>query len=257
MTLNDGKTYALIDAGSGKKLAAALSASGARMVRFPTLQTEATILDEKAKSIFGAFANDLNDFDWLIFTDVFAVDYFLQKLEEYEADFFELDALNVFALGEAVADSLRFASLHADVIPNFIDAEAVSDALNAYIGESEFGEKRFLVVKKKAASGEIENKLTSAGAPRVSSLEIYQSKTADAGGETARLKALLAGGAIDEFVFGAPADLLALREILPNLTLAEILRGIRVSATDEVTLQNLREHRLEAHYFRENFRLLI
>jgi uroporphyrinogen-III synthase len=257
MTSTDGKTYALIDAGSGKKLAAALSASGAGVVRFPPLQTEATILDEESQSIFTAFGNDLNNFDWLIFTDIFAVDYFLQMLETSGTDFFELDALNVCALGEAVADSLRFASLHADVIPNFIDAEAVLAAVIDYVGKSELGKKRFLVVKRKTAGSEIEKELASAGAAHVASLEIYQSEIASADGAIPKLKALLAGGAIDEFVFGAPADLLALREFLPDLTLPEILRDIRVSATDEVTLQNLREHNLEAHYFRENFRPLI
>lgn len=255
MISNHGKTYALVGGGNSKKLADALESSGANVVRFPPLRTEAAILDAKSKSILGgggsgAPESRLTDFDWLIFTDIFAVDYFLQALEESGTDFFELDALRVCALGEAVADRLRFAALHADVIPNFVDADAVLIAVAAYVGESDIAGKRFLVVKKRGASGEIENKITAAGAS-AAVLEIYQSEiAAGAANETARLKALLAGGAIDEFVFSAPADLLALGEFLPGVGLAEILRGIKISAADEVTFQSIREHDLEANYFR-------
>lgn len=246
------KTYALAATATGKKLAAQLAAGGATIVFLPTIETERLDLDEKSNYLLTV----ADDFDWLIFPDIFAADFFLQAFEDVGKDFFELDAVRVCTFGEAVADRLRFAQIHADVIANSIEPAAITASLVAYIGETALSGKRFLAVKKRSASSDVEAveaNLEKKGAI-VSSIEIYAARIT---GALPRLKALLAGGAIDEFVFGAPADLLALREFLPDLTLPEILRDIRVSATDEVTLQNLREHNLEAHYFRENFRPLI
>ncbi len=243
---NAAKTFALAASSSNKKLAAEIAASGATVISFPQIETEKALLDEKSN----AFLNDLTEFDWLIFFDVFAADYFLQQLEENEKDFFELDALRVCALGEAVADRLRFVQVHADVVPNSSKTDAIVAALAAYIGEGEIGGKCFLAIKRRtAAETEIENALKEKGAV-VSELEIYRARISAAAGETARLKALLAGGAIDEFVFTAPADFIALEELAAQKLLAEILRETKISATDEVTLRFLRERDLNAAPFR-------
>jgi len=67
--------------------------------------------------------------------------------------------------------------------------------------------------------------------------------------ENARLKALLKGGAVDEFVFSAPEDIIALQEFLAAESLVETLAGATISADDDVTLQSLREHDLNPRRF--------
>lgn len=230
------KTYALAATATGKKLAAQLAAGGATIVFLPTIETERLDLDEKSNY----FLTNADDFDWLIFPDIFAADFFLQAFEDVGKDFFELDAVRVCTFGEAVADRLRFAQIHADVIANSIEPAAIFASLVAYIGETAISGKRFLAVKKRSASSDVEAveaDLEKKGAI-VSSIEIYAARIADA---LPRLKALLAGGAIDEFVFAAPADLMALEELLPRELLFGILRETKISATDDVTAQFLRE----------------
>ena len=241
------KIYALVANPANKKLISELEANGAKVIRFPQIETEKTPLDEKSVRLL----ENLHDFDWLIFSDVFAADYFLLTLEENGRDFYELDALRICTLGEAVADRLRFVQVHADVVPGSVKTEAVVASLAAYIGETEIGGKRFLLIKRvtSAAENEIVNKLNEKGAV-VSELEIYRAEITDASGENARLKALLAGGAIDEFVFTAPADFIALEELAPSRLLSEILRETKISGTDEVTLQFLRERAVHAAPFR-------
>lgn len=237
------KTYALVSSPLNKRLAARIETSGRRLVQFPPIETEKIALDEKSD----VSANDWLNFDWLIFSDVFAVDYFLQTLEENGKDFFELDGLRVCALGEAVADRLRFVQLHADVIPQSVETEAVFAALSAYIGEDAVGGKSYLSVKKRSAENEINKKLTEKGAI-AAELEIYRAKFAETG-ENIRLKILLKGGAIDEFIFSSTEELITLKEFLSPDSLSEVLFETEVSATDDVTFQSLKEHNLKPKYF--------
>ncbi len=237
------KTYALIANPANEKRASALGASGANVIQFPPIKTEKLILDKKSTALF----SKLTGFDWLIFLDIFAVDYFLQTLEEYEIDLFELDAVRVCALGEAVSDRLRFASLHADVIPSSVKSDAVLASLSDYIGENNISGKSFLSIKRLFAEYKTKNKLSEKGAI-VTELEIYRGEIVGAN-ENARLKALLKGGAIDEFVFSSAEDLIALKEFAVSNSLAKILSETKISATDQITFQSLKEHNLKARYF--------
>lgn len=242
------KTYALVESAANKKLIAELETGGARVVRFPPIEIEKIAPDEKSSGVI----NDLTAFDWLIFTDVFAADFFLEMLEESGRDSFELDRLRICAFGESVSDRLRFSQVHADVVPVSIETNAVVASLAAYVGENEIAGKRFLVVKKYSSASEIENAIEQTGA-EIFTLEIYRAEmSSNARGETARLKALLTGGAIDEFVFAAPADFFALEEFFKTarVPLSEILRDAKISATDQVTVQFLHEHSVKAAPFR-------
>lgn len=241
------KIYALAANPANKKLVAELEQCGARVILFPQITTEKAALGEESTRT----VENLSDFDWLIFFDVFAADYFLEALEENGRDFYELDNARVCTLGEAVADRLRFAQVHADVVPNSVETESVIRSLAAYIGEREIGGNRFLLVKEEgAATAEIVGALNEKGAI-VSELAIYRARIADAGGAAnAKTKALLAGGGVDELVFTAPADFIALEALVPRQMLAQILREAKISATDEVTVQFLRERSIIASLFR-------
>jgi len=237
------KTYALVSSPLNKRLAARIKASGNRVIQFPRPVTEKIAFDEKA----GVCGIDWLKFDWLIFFDVFAVDYFLEMLEENKTDFFELDSFSVCALGEAVADRLRFVQLHADVVPHLIETDAVFSALSAYIGENQVRDKSFLSIKKHAAENQINKKLTLMGA-KAEEMEIYRAGFEQTG-EDIRLKTLLKNGAIDEFVFSSTEELIALKEfILPN-SLSDYLFETVVSATDDVTFQSLKEYNLQPKHF--------
>ena len=240
------KIYALAANPANKKLASDLEASGGKVVLYPQIATEKLPSDEETERLL----DNLQDFDWLIFLDIFAADYFLQAFEANGRDFYELDGARICTLGEAVADRLRFVQVHADVVPNSVEQNAVVKSLVAYIGSAEIARKRFLIVKRDSASAlEITSALQEKNA-FIRELEIYSADISGAAGENSRLKALFAGGAIDEFVFTSPADFIALEELVARPTLAEILRESKISATDEVTLQFLREHSLNAAPFR-------
>lgn len=226
------KTYALFASPLNQKRLSQLQSLDIETIIFPAITT-----NENNHST--VVLQTLNEFDWLIFPDVYTVEFFLNSLESLGVDLFELDSLRVLAFGEAVADRLRFSQIHADVIPSTVKTSDVLQSIKDYIfDEDEFAEQRFLVLKKKNAEIELIKEL-----PNVSEVEIYEVEIKD---ETAipKLKALLKGGAIDEFIFSSHYDVLNLAQLFQTENLADLLEGIILTATDSLTLQSLQEFRL-------------
>jgi len=232
------KTYALFENPGWNKMVSNLENAGAKIIRFPTMETEKVRLNEVSTKII----NNLKSFDWIIFPDVLTVDFFLQILEENAIDFFELDEIRVCAGGEVVSDQLRFVQLHADVIPQTIEPKEIISALRTYIGVDEFHSLKFLWLKEFAYQNELEEELT--GKVQISELSVYQIKTPPVNDIT-KLKTLLKGGAIDEFIFSVPTDFIWLNFLFKGEPLDRLLAEIRVSGVDGSIFQTAREHNLK------------
>jgi uroporphyrinogen-III synthase len=235
--LRAGKTYALFAKGANKKLIGELEAKGAKVVLFPEVETE----DISINPQIGKAVKNLSEFDWVIFPDIYAVDYFLQALEKLEIDFFELDLLRVCVFGETVADRLRYSQLHADIISNSTIAEDIFGALRDY--EIDFENTIFLIPKAEASEIGIFKLLSESNAKFIE-LPIYRIRNSQPE-LLPKLKALLKGGAIDEFIFTSPTDVINLASLFPNERLADLLSEIAVSATDDPASQALREFGIE------------
>lgn len=232
------KVYALFDTAANKKIISEISLTGAKFFLFPAAEIK-LVENNEAENIL----HDLSKFDWLIFTDIYTVEFFLQRLEKLDFDLFDVDALRVCAYGESVADRLRFAQLHADVIPNSVKIKDVWQSLENYLsGEGEIEHLSFLVLKKENAIVEISAKLRIQKTS-VRELAVYRTN-GEENSEIAKLKTLLKGGAIDEFIFTSPFDAINLAHLFPNENLADVLDGVSLNAVDNVTLQTLKEFRL-------------
>lgn len=238
------KTYGLIAAPLNKKLISELKQSGEDVLVFPAVKTAKLEISGEAIK----FIKNPSDFDWIIFTDIFAADHFIEALRKEETDFFELDNLMVCALGEAVSDRLRFIQVHADVIPANNSNEAVFSEISQFVG-GEFENLRFLVLREHLKKHSFVEILQRAKA-YVVELPVYR---AEFGTETEqiKLKTLLKGGAVDEFVFSSPEDVLAIKFLFPENDLPEILNGVKISAVNENAFHSLQENGLRPLYFHQ------
>jgi uroporphyrinogen-III synthase len=232
------KTYALFLNPTNRKVISELEVIGAKTILFPALETREIASDESEN-----LSNLLKKFDWLTFTDIYTVEFFLQKLEQEEFDFYELDEIRVCAYGESVADRLRFVQVHADIIPNSIKTTEVSQTIKDYfIDEDELKDAKFLVLKEKNANPAISKELENLNAT-VSELQIYEI-IAESESETAKLKSLLIGGAIDEFIFTSPFDIINLANLFPTENLEDVLAETKLYASDKATDQSIQEFRI-------------
>lgn len=229
------KSYALFDTPASRKIISELKSLGAKTLLFPAVETEFAADNTD-------FANILLDFDWLVFTDIYTVEFFLQKLEEINFDLYELDNLRVCAYGESVADRLRYAQLHADVIPSNLKTETVLDDLKNYLFNEELSNSRFLIFKEKTADISLIDELKNYGST-VSEILIYKMNVAESA-EIAKNKSLLRGGAADEFIFTSPQDVTVLAHYFPNENLQDILEDTALTFSDNITRQSLEEFRL-------------
>lgn len=236
------KTYAFFETPHNKKFAVQLANNNVKFFLFPPLETEKIILNEEEVALL----KNINDFHWLIFTDVLAVDYFLETLTENEIDFFELDALRVCAFGETVADRLRFMQIHSDLIPNILTAESIFLNISVYVGENDLADLSFLLIKEISTDFEIGELLKQKNS-KVTELPVYKAKDFDKN-VIARLKTLIKGGAIDEFVFSSPEDLIALKNYFPDDDLEKLFAEVKISAVDANIFQTLKENNFKPHY---------
>lgn len=231
------KTFGLFSNSASRKLVNEIENSNSELILFPPVEIEKVDLKESEIE----YLENLSGFDWLIFKDVFAVDCFLENLEELAIDLFELDYLRICAVGESVADRLRFSSIHSDVIPKTIESDKILAELVGYIGENQLDELRFLFPKINSID-ELSEKLKNSGAS-LTELPIYRVKET-INSEITKLKTLLKGGAIDEFIFASPVDFAALKYYFKNERISDILAGIKISAVDSLSLQTAWEHNL-------------
>ena len=170
-------------------------------------------------------APDLAKTDWIIFPDLFSVDFFLARIE----DKFQLDQIRICALGEAVSDRLRFSQVHADVITSRLTPETVLAELSAYQSLEELN----LLIPGQVNKNEALSDLLRANGATVNLLPVYQT---DKISDLIRFRTILAGGAIDEFIFSSPQDVYSFTDLI-GPEKAELT----ASATDENTFQTLRE----------------
>jgi len=233
------KTYALFANPANRKLVAELENTGAKVFQFPPINVEKIALDEKSVENL----RHLADFDWLIFPDVLAVDYFLEALEENEIDFFEMDFLRICAFGEAVSDRLRFVAVHADIIPASVEIDVVFATMVDYFDGGELKDLKILFPKENFNENALTKKMQAFGA-EVLELPIYKVKI-EKNLEITKLKTLLKMGAIDEFIFTAPNDFIALMQYFETRKLIGIFKEVKISAADAVNFQTAREHKLE------------
>jgi uroporphyrinogen III methyltransferase/synthase len=220
---------------------AELERLGARVISCPTIEIvepeSYALLDESIENLYG--------YDWLIFTSVNGVDYFLQRLELLGHEASELDELRVCAIGEATAFRLREARIHVDVIPEQFKAEGAFAAIESYLGGRErFNRLNFLIPRAAVARDFLPKALEEAGA-RVDVVPAYRTVRPQTS-ERGRVDALLAGGAVDCITFTSSSTVTNFAQLFDTTDLSQLLEGVRVACIGDITAATAAEHNLRA-----------
>src|SRR5260370_11943987 len=86
---------------------------GARVVLCPTIE----IVEPESYERLDQAIEDIYGYDWLVFTSVNGVDYFLRRFDTLGHERSDLDFLKVCAIGDPAAERLGAASVHVDLRP--------------------------------------------------------------------------------------------------------------------------------------------
>jgi uroporphyrinogen III methyltransferase/synthase len=231
-------TRALAQAG---EFAAALESYGARVISCPAIE----IVEPESYAPLDEAIENLYGYDWLIFTSVNGVDHFLRRMEAQGLDASHLDDLLVCAIGEATADRLRLRQVHVDLVPEQFKAEGVYAALERFVGGREhLRGKNFLIPRAAVARDYLPRALGEAGA-RVDVVAAYRT-IAPHSTELGRVRALLAGGAVDCVTFTSSSTVRNFAQLFDTIDLRELLNGIVIACIGDITATTAAEYGLRA-----------
>src|SRR2546423_7070506 len=221
------------------EFAAALEGYGARIIRCPVIEggepESYAPLDEAIEHLYG--------YDWLIFTSVNGVDHFLRRIEARGLAVSELDDLHVCAIGEATANRLRDAHVHVDLVPEQFKAEGVFAALERFVGgRASLSGKNFLIPRAAVARDFLPHALEEAGA-RADTIAAYRT-IAPQSSELGRVRALLAGGAVDCITFTSSSTVRNFAQLFDTTDLRDLLNGVAIACIGDITADTAREYGL-------------
>jgi uroporphyrinogen III methyltransferase/synthase len=224
-----------------EEFAAELERYGARVISCPTIE----IVEPESFEPMDEAINNLYGYDWLIFTSVNGVDYFLRRLAARGHETHELDDLRVCAIGDATANRLRDAAVHVDVVPEQFKAEGVFAALKNYLGGDEgIAALNFLIPRAAAARDYLPRALEEAGA-RADVVPAYRTVKPDTS-ELGRTAALLEGGAIDCITFTSSSTVTNFAQLFDTTDLSRLLKGVAVACIGDITASTAAQYGLSA-----------
>ncbi len=215
------------------ELSRELEALGAGVFEFPTIEI-------KPPEDFGPLdeaIQDLDSFDWLVFTSVNGVEAFVERLRRHGLDLRAVPRrTKVAAIGPATAKKVEVVGLRVDVTPEEYKAEALIGAL---MGDSLKG-KKVLIPRAKVAREILPEKLREAGAEVVVP-PAYESVPSSEG--TERVKELLESGDIDCVTFTASSTVENFVRAFGEEA-ARLLSETRIACIGPITAGTARDHGL-------------
>ena len=211
-----------------------LEEKGAQCLEFPTIEV---IPPANWDPIDKAIQN-LEQYDWLIFTSINGVRFFFQRLQEQGKDVRALHGIRIGAIGPKTAVGLEERGLRLDFIPSEYRAEAVIDGL----GADEVRSKRFLLPRAAKAREILPEKIKEMGG-QIDVVPVYE--TIRPTGKREQVRDLLKKGLISCITFTSSSTVENFAKMFPEEDLPSLVEKATIACIGPITAQTAREHGLE------------
>jgi uroporphyrinogen III methyltransferase/synthase len=167
-----------------------LAQLGAECIEFPTIE----VVPPEGWDELDRGIKALETYQWLVFTSVNGVKYFLRRLEALGRDIRDLKGLKIGAIGPKTAKCWHRLGIRPDLVPDEYRAEAVVECFR----EKGVKGARILIPRAARAREVLPEKLRKMGA-QVDVVPAYQ--TIKPAQDTARVSEMLENGVIDIVTF--------------------------------------------------------
>jgi uroporphyrinogen III methyltransferase/synthase len=227
------------------ELVVALEGYGAECLEYATIQMDPVdsyaVLDEELER--------LNEYHWILFSSINAVQYFFERLYAKGLDARNLKGPDVAAVGRATADFLLHYGIVADLIPAVYTAEGLAESL------LDFGvEGRNILIPRAAKAREfLPETLRGAGA-QVTVAPVYQNVPPTDCKDG--LRAELESGKVDMITFTSSSTVthfLAMLDAASQEELKTLLHGVKIAAIGPVTAKTVTDNGLSVDVQPETF----
>ncbi len=137
------------------KLSTKLEELGANVIEIPTILID----DFKLSAEDVATLNQLDQYNWLIFTSANGFKYFFKKLIQQKIDIRSLAGLKIAAIGKATARAIEAAGIKVDFVPSNYNSDDMVNELLLYLSAND----KLLYVKGELAKETLANRLSDSG----------------------------------------------------------------------------------------------
>lgn len=203
---------------------------GADTVEFPTIEVAPP---ESWEGLDRAISH-IGEYDWLVFTSVNGVVYFLERLMARGEDVRSLKGIKLCAIGPRTAKEIEKMGIRVDLMPEEYVAEAVVEQM----GREELKGKKVLIPRAEIARDILPDALKEMGA-RVEVVTAY--RTICPKRDVGWIKKLLQGGEVAVITFTSSSTVRNFVEMFGAGEARSLLEGVRVASIGPITSKTAEE----------------
>ena len=198
-----------------------LEANGAEVIQFPTI---------KIQPIEGANIPSSNEYDWIIFTSVNAVEIFYERLRENGKDARALGGSSICAVGVKTVETLNRIGIHPDFVPSHSRGSAIATEIGDVSG------KKILLPRAKIATDDLPNGLREKGA-QVDDVPLYDTVKVAGDGDKRRddIETDLLNGSINFVTFTSSSTVTNFLEMFPARAPTALLANVKIAVIGPTT----------------------
>ncbi len=211
-----------------------LAQLGACCIEFPTIEIEPPPMWGPLDTAI----NHLSTYDWIVFTSVNGVRFFMERLRSAGLDVRQLHGIRLAAIGPKTAEALEQYGLCPDFVPGEYRAESILEGLS---GEP-LQDKRFLLPRAMAARDVLPETLRQWGA-LVDVVPAY--RTVLPRERSNEMTERLRSGEIDCLTFTSSSTVSNFFSLFEKDSLLPLLTDVRVACIGPITAKTAEEHGLE------------
>lgn len=213
-----------------------LERRGAKCIEYPVIEQ---VWPEDLNPLDDALQN-VGQYDWIIFTSVNAVKFFLKRAKEKGRDIRVLGRSKIAVVGEATARYIRGLGIEPDLIPERFQQEGLLEAFRG-LDEVSSGEKRILYPRAERVRPGLENGLKELGYI-VHGVITYRTRIPKL---TQEERDALRGKRIDCIVFTSSSTVENFMKLCPDDTRKEIFSTAKIASIGPITSKTLEKYGLE------------
>jgi uroporphyrinogen III methyltransferase/synthase len=203
-----------------------LRALGAFPVEFPTIG----ILPPESWADADHCIQQLIRYDWIIFTSVNGVKFFLDRVLVLGRDLRDLKGPRICAIGPKTAEALEALKVRVEFVPQEYRAEAIFEGLS----KETLKDKSILIPRAKVARDVLPGELRKAGAV-VDVVEVYQTVLPKE--DVAEVRELLRRGEVSAITFTSSSTVGNFVEMLGPEEARQLTAGIPVASIGPITAE--------------------
>lgn len=205
---------------------------GAEVVLFPTIET----VPVASYARLDAALEQIDQYDWLLFTSVNGVKYFVERLRVCHKSVDVLRHLKVATIGPETARAIADLSLQVSAVPAEYRAEALVTVLGEVRGQ------RMLLPRAAEARAVLPTELRDLGA-QVDEIPVYETRRPQTT-ETGKVRVLLSTAQIDMVTFTSSSTVRNFVTAFADENFSQLLAKTCIGCIGPITADTVREYGL-------------